>query len=167
MNAAMKAALAMLSSPDFFGHLRGSLARAGLAGVEKFGLGVFFAMSSRFGPSPLRVAIHETTEGGAKHLVQCVAKLLEPGAVCGACSDRGWSRLAGDPTHRIAYLKKSRDGSGENVRFETSGNQLARVSQRMRDGQVVEIPETIEGRFACFAEEYPWESPDRLRWLTI
>jgi|SRR5579862_3812617 len=167
VSPARAAALAMFQSCDPFSHLRGALARVGLAGAEKFGLGVFFAMSSRFGPSPFRVAIHETTEGSAKHLVQCAAKLLEPGAVCGVCSDRGWSRFVEDPTHRIAYVKQSRDGSTENVGFETYGNQLVRVSLGIRDGQVVKTPEIIEGRFACFAEQYPWESPDRLRWLTI
>jgi hypothetical protein len=163
-----KAALEILRSQDFFAHLRSASARVGLAGEEKFGVGVYFTIVSGFRPNALRVALEEMTEGSAKYLVKCVAKLFDPGTVCGVCSEGGWARFAQDPTHKVAYVKKWSDDQREGVRFETNGNQLARITRRVRDGRIVENPEAIEGRFACFAEQSPpWLSPDRSRWLTI
>jgi hypothetical protein len=85
MNPTTQDALAMLRSlsPDFFAHLRGALTRTGLPGDEKFGVGVFFALMSRFRPHPLRLVIQETTAGGAKYLVRRLAPFLQPGTICG------------------------------------------------------------------------------------
>jgi len=163
-----KAALAMLGSQDFFVHLRGALARVGLAGEEKFGVAIFFTMISGFRANPLRVALEEMTEGSAKYMVKCVAKLFHPRTVCGVCSEQGWSRFAEDPANKVAYVRQWSDGQREGVRFETNGNQLARITSREQDGRIVETPETIQGSFACFAERSPsWLSPDRSRWLSI
>jgi hypothetical protein len=124
-------------------------------------------MISSFRPNPLRVALHEKPEGSAKYMVQRVATLFHPGTVCGVCSDQGWSRLAEDPMCRTAYVREWSGNSHEGVRFETNGNRIARVTGRKQNGRIVETPETIEGSFACIAQQYPWESPDRSRWLTI
>jgi hypothetical protein len=167
MISARKAALEMLRSQDFFTPLRGALARVGLAGEEKFGVGVYFTMISGFCPRPLRVALEETMEGGAKYLVKSVAKLFPPGTVCGVCTEGGWSRFAEDPAHRVAYVQKWSDDQREGVRFQTDGNQLARITRREQDGRIIEAPETIARPFACFAEQFPWKFPDRSRWLTI
>jgi hypothetical protein len=161
------AALATLRSPNFFAYLRGAVAQQGLAREERFGVGIFFTMISSFRPNPLRVALQETTEGTAKYTIQRVATLFHPGTVCGVWSEPGWSRLAEDPMCRTAYVRQWSDDSDECVRFETNGNRIVRVTGRKQNGRIVETPETIEGRFACIAQQYPWESPDRSRWLTI
>lgn len=167
-NKHAKEALECIQSPDFFARLRGALMRTGLSPDEAvFGVGAFFAMISRFRPSPLRVAINEKTAGGAKYFVRCVKQLLHPETVCGVCLEQHWSRFAKDPNHRVVYVQKWRDGSPENIRFETNGDQISRISERMCGGRIIETPEMVDGRFTCFSEEYPWESPDKLRWLTI
>jgi len=162
-----KAALEMLRSQDFFAQLRGTLARLGLAGEEKFGMIVYFVMISRFRPNPLRVALLETTDGGAEYVVRCVSRLFEPGTICGVCPEHRWLRFAGNPNHRVAYVRHWSDGLREGIRFEIDGNKLSRVSRRERDGRILAIPDTVDGSFACIAEKYPWESFDRSRWLTV
>ncbi len=167
MNAVTKAALELIQSPDWFALLRGALMRTGLSPDEAvFGVGAFLAMVSRYRPNPLRVAINEKTAGSAKYFVRCVKQLLHPQTVCGVCSERHWLRFAKHPNHRVVYVQKW-DETHEGIRFETNGNQIARISERMCDGRTIETPEIVDGRFTCFSEEFPWESPDKLRWLTI
>jgi len=171
MNATTKAALAMLRSFDFFAHLRGALTRAGLPGEEKFGLGVFFVLISRFRPHPLRLVLQETTEGSAKYLIRRVASLLQPGTICGVSSEPSWSRFAADPTHKVAYVQHWWDGSREGMRLENNGNGLTRILQSEHDGRIVETPHTVEAPFACISPRGPMgrlgEREDMLRWMTI
>jgi hypothetical protein len=81
--------------------------------------------------------------------------------------DQGWSRFAQDPTHKVAYVKKWSDDQRAGVRFQTMGNQLARITRLEQDGRIVETPETIQGSFACFAEQLRWDAPDWSQWLAI
>jgi hypothetical protein len=167
MNAATKAALAMLRSPDFFAHLRSALAREGLAGEEKFGVAIYFVMISRFRPNPLRVALVESTDGGAEYMVRRVSRLFEPGTICGVCPEHRWLRFAENPTQKVVYVRQWSDKLREGIRFEIDGNKLARVSLRDRDGRIIAMRDPVEESFACIAEQYPWESFDRSRWLTV
>ena len=66
--------VAPLKTQDFFVHLRGALARVGLAGEEKFGVAIFFTMISGFRANPLRVALEEMTDD--------VAATEYPGGYC-------------------------------------------------------------------------------------
>jgi hypothetical protein len=173
MNTARAAALAMLRSPspDFFGQLRGALARTGLTGEEKFGVGVFFAVLTRFRPRPLRLAIHESTEGGAKYLLRAVSKLLEPGTVHDVFAESGWSRFAADPAHTVAYVPRWSERSRAGARLEIEGNRLSHIYLRERAGRIVETPHTVEAPFVCVASQYPevhFGDPGGLqRWLTM
>jgi len=173
MNPTTKDALVMLRSPspDFFGHLRAALTRVGLAGEERFGVGAFFALMSRFRPYPLRLAIHETTEGGAKYLLRSVSKLFEPGTVRDILSEGGWSRFAADPAHAVAFVPQWCDCSREGTRVEIEGNQVHHIYLRERDGRIVETPHTVEAPFVCVSSQYPnriFGEPGGLqRWVTI
>lgn len=168
MNSVTRRGLALLGSAAFFAQLRGALARAGLRGEEKFGVGVYFVMISSVCPKPLRVAILETTEGGAEYVVRCVSRLFEPGTICGVDTQCRWTRLKRNPTQRVAYVRQWSDGGlPEDIHFETKGNQLTRITGQKCNGRFVPTAEVIEGRFACIAQQYPWESADRSGWLTI
>jgi hypothetical protein len=172
-NPTTKAALAMLRSPlpDFFGHLRGALTRVGLAGEERFGVGAYFALMSRFRPYPIRLAIHETTEGGAKYLLRSVSKLFEPGTVRDILSEGGWSRFAADPANAVAYVSHWFDSARESTRIEIEGNQLRHINRHEQGGRIVETPHTVEAPFVCVSSQYPdriFGEPGELqRWVTI
>jgi hypothetical protein len=173
MNTARAAALAMLRSPspDFFGQLRGALTRTGLAGEEKFGVGMFFIVLSRFRPNPMRLVIQETTDGGAKYLLRAVSKLLETGTVRDVLSEGGWLRFAADPAHSIAYVPQWSDSLREGTRLEIESNLLRHIYLRERGGRIVETPHIVEAPFACVSPQRPFGSfgePERLqRWLTM
>jgi hypothetical protein len=168
-----KAALAMLrsQSPDFFALLRGALTRTGLPGEEKFGVGVFFALMSRFRPNPLRLVIQESTEGSAKYLLRAVSKLLETGTVRDVFSEGGWSQFAPYPARKVAYVPQWSDSSRQGTRLEISGNRLTRTLQREHDHRIVETPHTAEAPFVCVSPQHPvghFGEPESLqRWLTI
>jgi|SRR5580658_474101 hypothetical protein len=169
MNPTTQDALAMLRSlsPDFFAHLRGALTRTGLPGDEKFGVGVFFALMSRFRPHPLRLVIQETTAGGAKYLVRRLAPFLQPGTICGVSSDRGWSSFAADPAYRLAYVSEWFDSSRDNTRIEISEDRLTCILQREHDGRIVETPHPVEAPFVCISPQYPvgrFGEPEGLQW---
>jgi hypothetical protein len=167
MSPVKTAALEMLRSFDFFAQLRGTLHRAGLPGEERIGVGVFFTMISRFLPNPLRLAIQEQTDGGAKYVVRKVSKLLPPGTIHGIFSEQGWSRFAEDPAQKVAYVPEWGDRWVGGSRIEISENRVTRILQTKRDGRVVETPQKVERRFVCISPEYPPEPSNRLRWLTI
>jgi hypothetical protein len=158
-------------SPDFFGHLRSALTRTGLAGEERFGVGLFLALMSRFCPRPLRLLIQESTEGSAKYVLRSVSKLLETGTVRDVFSEGGWSRFAADPAQAVAYVPRWSDWSRQGTRIEIEGNRLTRILRRERDGRVVETPHTVEAPFACVSAQYParhyGEREGMQRFLTI
>ena len=173
MDPTTKAALAMLrsQSPDFFALLRGALTRTGLPGEEKFGVGVFFALMSRFRPNPLRLVIQESTEGSAKYLLRAVSKLLETGTVRDVFSEGGWSQFAPYPARKVAYVPQWSDSSRQGTRLEISGNRLTRTLQREHDHRIVETPHTAEAPFVCVSPQHPvgrFGEPEGMqRWLTI
>jgi hypothetical protein len=173
MNTTTKSALEMLRSlsPDFFTHLRGASARAGLPGEEKFGVGAFFVLMSRVRPHPLRLVIQETTEGGARYLLRSVAKLLETGSIRDVFSETGWSRFAADPTHKVAYVPQWSDWSREGTRIGISGDRLTRTLQREHDRRIVETPHTVDAPFVCASPQPPvgrFGEPEGMqRWLSI
>jgi hypothetical protein len=173
VNPTTKGAVELLrsASPDFFAQLRGALTRVGLAGEEKFGVGVFFALMSRFRPNPLRLVIQESTEGSAKYLLRAVSKLLGTGTVRDVLSEGGWLRFAADPAHAVAYVPRWSDWSPEGTRIEIGGNQLRHIYRRERDGRIVETPHIVESPFVCVSPQRPTEcfgEPEKLqRWMTI
>jgi hypothetical protein len=171
MNPVTKAALATLRSVDFFAHLRGAMTRAGLAGEEKFGVGVFFVLVSRFLRRPLRLAINEATERGAKYLLRKASNFARAGTVRNVFSEQGWSNFEAEPENKVAYVPQWCDWAGEGTRIEIAGNRLTRVLKREHDGRVIESPHTVEAPFVCVSTLRPigrfGERVDTGRWLTI
>jgi hypothetical protein len=164
-------ALNMLRPPDFFTHLRGVLTRVGLAGEEKYGVGVFFVATSRVLRNPLRLCVREKTEGGANYVVRRVAKLLEPGSFVelSPSKDQSWSRFAKNPEHMAVYLPEGKGAWSmpRQVRLEIAEHQLGRVVPVERDGRVVEERVDIEAPFACISAEYRADLNNASRWLTM
>ena len=164
-------ALEMLRSVDFFTHLQGVLTRAGLAGEEKYGVGIYFVATSRILRNPLRLCVRETTEGGANYVVRKVARLLEPGSFLEISPGmaQAWGRFAKNPNHVAVYLPGC-DGSRKMARpvwMEVAENQLSRVVPVERDGRVVEERQDIQAPFACISAEQQPEMYKASRWLTM
>jgi hypothetical protein len=171
MKSVTKAALAMLSSPDFFNQLRGALARSGLRGEERFGVGLFLALTSRLRPNPLRVAIREASDGSAKYQVRAVSKLLGEEQILDVHWERGWAHFAKSPKSSLAFVSTWSDYSTEGIRLELKGNLMTRVVMRSYQGRVVETPQAIAAPFVCVSPEYPrsryGERGDGTRWLSM
>jgi hypothetical protein len=171
MKAVIKTALAMLGSADFFNHLRGALARVGLRGEETFGVGLFLALTSRFRPNPLRVAIREASEGAAKYQMRAVSKLLGEEQILDVHSELGWARFAKSPKSSLAFVSTWSDYSAEGIRLELKGNLMTRVVMRSCQDRIVETPQAIAAPFVCVSPEYPRgrfdERGDGTRWLSI
>jgi hypothetical protein len=166
INPVTTAALGILRSGDFFAALRGTLSRAGLAKEEKVGVGVLFVMVSRLRANPLRLAISEKTEGGAKYVVRKVARLLWPGTTVNVFSEDGWSRFSADPEHKVAYVPDWSDRLDDGMQIVAAGNRIARISKRQQDGRIVETPDTVEAKFVCISRQLPFGF-HRQRWLTM
>ena len=143
----------------------------GLAGEEKFGVGVYFVAASRFFQNPLRLCIQEQTEGGANYIVRRVAKLLKPGSFVELAPDsvEAWHGFTEKPAQKVVYLP---DGDGacgrENfTRFEITQNQISRVVPVKREGRLVEKREDVEASFACISTDHRDWMHDSSRWLTM
>jgi len=161
------AAKQMLESAMFFHHLRRALSCAGLEGEEKMGVALYFAFSSRFRTNPLKVVLHEATEGSAKYAVKAVATLLEPGTLCQVFNDRGWCRFRENPDRKIAFLSDWSSDANGGMKARCDGNTLVRLQQRRLGGRVVEEADSVSGRFVCVSPERDRSAATPGRWLTI
>ena len=164
-------ALAILGSRDFFGSLRGTLARMGLAEEERYGVGLYLVALSRFLPSPLRLCVQQKAEGNAKFLVEKVAGLLPKSHRVGIFwnLDVAWPSFEKSPNQKVLWVPPDRGVplAGESFQIEVSGNQITGVWSGNKNGRVVEKRRTAQGRFACVSGTDPSFEWNRTRWLTI
>jgi hypothetical protein len=157
----------MLESAMFFHHLLRDLGFAGLPGEEKSGVALYFAFLSRFRTNPLRVALQEATEGGAKYAVKAVARLLEPGTLCQVFKDRGWCRFRENPDRKIAFLSDWSTDANGGMKARCDGNTFVRLLQHRESGRVVEEADSASGPFVCVCSERDRSAATPGRWLTI
>jgi hypothetical protein len=164
-------ALAILGSRDFFGSLRGTLARMGLAGEERYGVGLYLVALSRFLPSPLRLCVQQKAEGNAKFLVEKVAGLLPKSHLVGIFRNLNvaWPSFEKSPNQKVLWVPPDSGvlPTGESFQIEVSGNQITGVWSDNKNGRVVEKRQTAQGRFVCVSGTAPPFEWNRTRWLTI
>jgi hypothetical protein len=171
MTNARKVALETLRSRNFFDILRGSLRRMGLAGEERFGIGLFFVWISRFRPNPLRVYIQEATPGSATYLVRRVAKLLPSNQRVGIFRDldQAWPHFEKYPKHKVVYLPPKRESGSwkSELQLDFLENRLTATWPVDRGGRVVERKRTVEDGFVLVSAEPPPYWKNLTRWLTL
>ena len=164
-------ALAILGSQDFFGSLRGTLARMGLAGEERYGVGLYLVALSRFLPSPLRLCIQQNAEGNARFLVETVAELLPKNHRVGIYRDlnEAWPSFEKSPNNKVLWVPPDSEGppSCGSFQIDISGNRITGVWSNKKNGRVVERRCTAQGRFVCVSGTAPPFEWNLTRWLTI
>lgn len=162
--------LPMLDAPDFFAELRSVMRKLGLAGEEKFGLGIWFvALSAALG-NPLRLHVREQSHGASNYIVRCVAKLMPPNwfVELTADAEEEWNRFKKNPGHMV-YLPEGDSSVSEDtsIRFEIFDRGISRVTPVKRNGRIVEKYDRVEAAIAVVSANHGLDYEYAPRWLTM
>jgi len=158
-----KAALNLLSSPEFFSSVLVTVKRLGLVGEKKKALVVFLVATSRLLNKPLNLFVKGASSAGKNFLVKTVLGMFPEDAVTEitSVSDKGLYYLEEDLQHRVVYFQEENEASqtvhptrlllseGKLVRRVTErvGNSF-RTVQHETKGPIACISTTTEDRLA-------------------